>query len=293
MKEDIKVVLLNPEEAKKLFRNWGQTSSVCYAADPVKAINQDDQSLERIGRGCMSSGHFSGSRGDFIKFLVYGSSRALIDQLVRHEVGVFKNVQSFRYVGKESFAYDVPDEILDDKMLLKRYDKFMTEAITLYNDIADHVESKGKSQERAHEQARYVLPMSTHSATCIGFTIEGLIHLMNERLCVRAEDRIRYMAGLMRDEVLKVLPELKSRLVPKCEYFLYCTEGKKGCGRYPTKQETAKILNSFWNRSSDFKEAFDNFLKNWDHEQVLNSGLEEESFSKSLIGSYGGDLKNV
>lgn len=40
----------------------------------------------------MASGHFSGSRGDYIKFLVTEVPRFTVDQAVRHEVGVFKNV---------------------------------------------------------------------------------------------------------------------------------------------------------------------------------------------------------
>lgn len=288
MKEDIKVILLNPDEAKNLFVNWGKTSAVCYASNPKEAIEQSSETLARIGKSCLTSGHMSGSRGDFIKFLVYGASRSLIDQLVRHETGVFKNVQSFRYVGKDSFSYDVPDEILDNKILLKRYDNHMMETLKLYGDIADYVKSKGRSQERAHEQARYVLPMATHSATCIGFTVEGFIHLMNERLCIRAEDRIRYMAGLMRDEVIHILPELKSRLVAKCDYFLYCTEGKKTCGKYPVKQDAAKILSNFRTHGKDFTDAFENFVSDWERNNLLHNELQKESFSHSLIGEFGG-----
>lgn len=289
----MKVELLNPTEVANLFYSWGQTSAICYSSNPTESTFAPKENLEKTGRFCQNSQHTSGSRGVYFKFLITDVSRSVLDQLFRHEVGVFKNMQSFRYVGKDNFFYDVPDEIKDNRELLRRYDKHMVSTLALYRDIVSCIEGKGKSEERAHEQARYILPMATYSACVIGFTYEAFIHLMNERLCVRAEDRIRYMAGLMRDEVLKVLPELKSRLVPKCEYYLYCTEGKKGCGRYPTKQETAKLLNCFHNRPSTFLKDFDDFLEKWDQEQVLNSGLEEESFSKSLIGGYGGDIKNV
>lgn len=79
--------------------------------------------------------------------------------------------------------------------------------------------------------------MATHSAFVMGFTIEALIHLANVRLCVRAEDNIRKLTKQMCEEVLKILPELKEDLVPQCQRYLWCPEGKHGCKAYPTREE--------------------------------------------------------
>lgn len=189
------------------------------------------------------SGHFSGSRGDFIKFLITDVPRFTVDQAVRHEIGVFKNVQSFRYVGKDCFAYEIPIEITDNHELVAKYERHMANTMELYEDIQSYVLSKGKTQERANEQARYVLPIATHTAFVIGFTIEGLIHFMHKRLCSRAEDMIRQMAILMKKETVSVLPNLESRLAPECQHLLWCPEGKKSCGAYPTKKQLKEILN--------------------------------------------------
>lgn len=230
------VELMNAEEVKNLFRNWGETSKICYATETDEP--------EKIGKGCMYSGHFSGSRGDYIKFLVTDVPRFAVDQAVRHEVGVFKNVGSFRYISKDSFAYEVPVEITDNKELVDKYVQHMSNTAALYDEIKEYVLSKGTTRERACEQARYVLPMATHTSFVIGFTVEGLVHFCNSRLCVRAENIIRKMARLMRDEVLKVLPELKARLVPNCQWMLYCPEGKKSCGAYPTRKELKEIIEN-------------------------------------------------
>lgn len=290
MKDDMRVELFNPDEVKNLFRDWGKTSAICYASNPIEATHAPDENLVKIGKSCRMSNHNSGGRGTYFKFLITGVSRSVLDQLFRHEIGVFKNMQSFRYVGKDNFSYDVPDEIKDNRELLRRYDQHMTSALALYRDIAGYIESKGKSSERAHEQARYVLPMATYSACVIGFTYEALVHLMNERLCVRAEDRIHHLATLMRDEVLKVLPDLKPQLVPKCEYFLYCTEGRKSCGRYPTKQSVSKVLSSFRGKNEDFMEKFNKFVTDYENGLTINTELEADSFSHSLIGGHGGTL---
>lgn len=231
------VKILNPDEVSKLFTNWGETSAICYDT------HTDDPTP--IGKVCMANGHFSGSRGNFIKFLVTDIPRFTVDQAVRHEVGVFKNVQSFRYVDKDCFSYEVPVEIADNPELLAKYNKHMQDTMNLYEDIQSYVLSKGKTQERANEQARYVLPISTHTAFVIGFTVEGIIHFMHKRLCSRAEDIIRQLAVEMKKEVVKILPNLESRLVPECQYLLFCPENKKSCGAYPKRKEVELLVEQY------------------------------------------------
>ena len=230
----MKVTILNPEEAEKLFEYWGKASCVCY--DTVT------NTPEKIGKGCMNSGHFSGSRGRYILFKVEGCPRFTIDQAVRHEEGVMKNVQSFRYVGKDSFAYEIPVEITDNEELLAKYHAHMMKTMDLYCEIQEYVFNKTSSHERANEQARYVLPISTHADFVIGMTVEALIHFANVRLCVRAEDKIRELALAMKKTTLELLPELKDKLVPNCQALLWCPEGHASCGAYLTKNQLKKMI---------------------------------------------------
>ena len=231
----MKVELLNPDECKKLFENWGKVASVCYDTKTSKP--------ENIGKHCMNSGHTSGSRGTYFIFKVSEVSRSVVDQIARHEIGVFKNVQSFRYVDKDNFAYAIPKEIESNNDLLNIYLSHMDNTMQLYSEIQDYVQEKTGNKERANEQARYVLPMSTHSSFVIGFDIEALIHFMHKRLCVRAEDITRQVAIAMKKEVLKVLPELEDKLVPHCQYLMWCPESK-GCGAYPSKKELKERLKN-------------------------------------------------
>ena len=230
----MKVKILNPEIAKELFYWWGMASKVCYDTNTNNPAS--------IGKHCMNSGHFSGSRSQYILFQVDEIPRFTIDQAVRHEDGVMKNVQSFRYVSKNCFAYEIPVEIKDNKTLLDRYIAHMNDAIALYEDIQSYVFAKTNSQERANEQARYTLPISTHSSFVIGMDIEALIHFCNMRLCVRTEDIHRILAQKIRDASLEVLPELKDKLVPNCKHLLWCPE-KNGCHAYPTKKELQEKLS--------------------------------------------------
>lgn len=45
---------------------------------------------------------------------------------------------------------------------------------------------------------------------------------IGKRLCIRAEDITRQVAIAMKKEVLNVLPELEDKLVPYCQYWMWC-----------------------------------------------------------------------
>lgn len=227
--------LINQDEAKKVWETWSKVASVCY--------DSTIKNPETIGKHCFKSGHFSGSRGIYFIFKITDCPRFVIDQLVRHEAGVFKNVQSFRYVNKENFGYQIPNEIKDNESLLHEYNEHMEHTAKLYEKIDEYVKSKGKSNERANEQARYVLPISTHSSVCIGFTLEALIHYMGLRLCTRTEEVHRELAHKIKESVIEAIPDIAEHLVPQCDRLLYCPEAKC-CGRHPTKKEVACILQS-------------------------------------------------
>lgn len=232
----MEVTILNPEEVKNMFYYWGLFSQECYGSSP------SDPS--KIGKGCMMSGHWSGSRARYIIFKVTDCPRFCVDQAVRHQVGTAMNVRSFRYCDESSFAYDIPEDILDNEELVKEYHEHMMKTLTMYQKIQSYVFEKTGNTEHSNESARYVLPMSTHTTFVMGFTPEALINFCHMRLCVRAEAPIRKLAQKMKEETVKILPELENRLVPNCEYLLWCPEGKKGCGRYSTKKELKERLEN-------------------------------------------------
>lgn len=228
----MKVTLLNPAETKTLLSDWGSFASVCY---------NSNSSPSKVGEHCLESEHFSGSRWRYIAFRIEEVPRFLVDQLIRHEQGVVKNVQSFRYVNKNNFSYDIPNEILENSELSERYSKYMEECKILYSDIKNYITNKGFTPEHANEQARYVLPMATFSSVDIAFTLEALIHLCHKRLCNRAERPIRELTHLIAKATIAVVPELKKYLIPQCQYLLWCPE-KNGCGRFPSKEELINKL---------------------------------------------------
>ena len=233
--DDIKVTLLNAEEVKDFIRRHGEVACVCY--------NTDEKYAEKVGKSCMIEGHMSGSRGDFFKFEIE-CPRFTIDQIVRHEQGVFKNVQSQRYVDMDDdFSIYVPPKVMNNPMLVEQYIQYEEMCKAQYKVNRACFNDLNITGEQANDLMRTMLPIGVKSKVRIGFTLEALIHFMHKRLCVRADEPIRRVAKLIKEEVLKVQPEYAELLVPQCEDMMYCPE-KHTCGRYPSKKELKTIIKN-------------------------------------------------
>ena len=233
--DDIKVTLLNAEEVKDFIRRHGEVACVCY--------NTDEKYAEKVGKSCMIEGHMSGSRGDFFKFEIE-CPRFTIDQIVRHEQGVFKNVQSQRYVDMDDdFSIYVPPKVVNNPILVEQYIQYEEMCKSQYKVNRACFNDLNITGEQANDLMRTMLPIGVKSKVRIGFTLEALIHFMHKRLCVRADEPIRRVAKLMKEEVLKVQPEYAELLVPQCEDMMYCPE-KHTCGRYPSKKELKTIIKN-------------------------------------------------
>ncbi len=233
---DIKVALLNADEVKSFIKNHGEVACVCY--------NTNEKYAQKVGLSCMKDGHMSGSRGDFFKFEIE-APRFTIDQIVRHEAGVFKNVQSQRYVDMDdNFSIYVPPKVANDERLLEQYIQYEEMCKARYKVNRACFEDLGITGEQANDLMRTLLPIGVMSKVRIGFTLEALIHFMHKRLCTRADLPIRKVAQLMREEVLEVQPLYEDLLVPQCQALMYCPE-KSSCKKYPTREEVESILQNF------------------------------------------------
>lgn len=232
------VEILNKEEVKELFRHWGETSCVCYATPEKYA--------EGVGKSCLSTEHFSGSRGRYIEFKIKNVPRAALDELFRHEIGVFKNMESGRYVDFSNFTYYTSPLINSKPHIKKIYDNHMELTKKTYQEIVRLLKEDGITGERAYQEARGVAPMNYDSKCVIGFTVEAMINLCNKRLCVCSQDHIRKMVKIMRDLVVEIVPELDEYLQAACDYNLYCKESKKRtCGKYPLKSEVKLLVEEY------------------------------------------------
>lgn len=233
-----KVEIINPDEVKKLFNAWGRFAVKCYNT-PVKYA-------ERVGKSCLETGHFSGSRSRYIEFDVSNVPRALIDQLVRKEIGTAKNVSSGRYIDYSDFDYYTPPVLFRYPEIKKVYDDHMEYTKNTYKTMSKMLADVGITGESNYEICRGVAPMNYNGGLCIAFTIESFIDVCNERLCTCSQEHIRKLVKIMRDEVVKLIPELDSHLVAKCYSMLYCPESpKRSCGLFLQKSELEEALKLY------------------------------------------------
>lgn len=253
------VTLLNPDVLKNLYKNHGEFACECYDTPKKYA--------ERVGKSCEESGHMSGSRCEYIKFEIEGD-RGTLEQTMRSEIGVrynpeekyyymdmieaiprvspdeiIKNMASFRYIDKNNFTYVTPRNIEKYPQALAFYQNCMSNIDTTRRLIKEILIENGVDPHKAVEDANFVLPRATNTKLTIGFTPEALITFMHKRLCSRAQDEIHDIAIAMKKAVSEVNPEFAKELMPHCQYLLWCPEGKKSCGAYPTREELKKIIN--------------------------------------------------
>ena len=232
--KDFQVTLMNKSDVEHFIRRHGEFACVCYDTP----IGQAD----KVGEHCLKSGHLSGSRHLYFVFKLKNIPRLTVDQLVRHEVGVVKNVQSLRYVTKgnldkidEGFNIYIPPELRDnieDRWEFERTEDYLN---IVYRRLVK-AQRYMTNKERANEIARTLIPIGVATECSFACNLEGLINLANKRLCNRAERPIHVLVKMMVNEVIAVEPRYKEFLVPQCKKLGYCPE-MKGCGMYEQKKK--------------------------------------------------------
>ena len=249
----MQVTLLNPDELQNIFKEWGTFAATCY--------NTPEKYAEKVGSKCYEDEHYSGSRTEYIKFKIEGVDRGVMEQIMRHEIGVrqfpisehtydenpnniVKNMNSFRYVDMKDFDYSTPITIQSFDDAWEEYNDCINIINTKRMKIKDILVSNGVKEKQAVEDANYLLPRAANTSLCIAFTLEAFIHYLHKRLCVQSQYFHRKIAKMMKEEVIRVLPEVKDRLVSQCEYLLWCPEKNRCCGKMPTKDELIEKLNS-------------------------------------------------
>lgn len=236
--KDFEVELVNKEQVKGFIKEHGRFASVCY--------NTDEKYAEKVGENCLKSGHLSGSRHLYFVFKIKRVPRFLIDQLVRHEQGVVKNVQSLRYCTKvdDDSNIDIyrPSELENSTTF--KFEDIEENIDEIMYWIYDYLERilKIENKEKINEIVRTICPIGVASECSFAVNLEGLIHLANIRLCNRAELPIRHLTKMMIDEVLEIEPRYTKYLVPNCIKYGHCPEGSMSCGKIKKIREKFKEL---------------------------------------------------
>lgn len=167
-------------------------ASICYDSDPKNPLG--------LVKHLYRNGHHSVFEHVYFTFKIEGISRACSHQLVRHRHCSFTQ-RSQRYCSEDGFDFVTPPSI-DPKAFAKDMEDF--------KDLYEDYQRSGVS----NEDARFVLPNACETSLYLSCNLRELIHMSNERLCMRAQWEIRELVSRM---VNLVPSELWFMLVPKCK----------------------------------------------------------------------------
>lgn len=171
-------------------------ASICYDSNPKNPLG--------LVKHLYRNGHHSCFEHIYFTFKIEGISRACSHQLVRHRHCSLTQ-RSQRYCSEGEFEFVTPNSIADNS-LTGSYDYHMF----VTNEYYDSLQKLGVP----NEDARYVLPNACATSLYLSCNLRELIHIANERLCIRAQWEIR---DLVREMVALVDPQLQFMLVPKCK----------------------------------------------------------------------------
>ena len=171
-------------------------ASICYDSNPKNPLG--------LVKHLYKNGHHSVFEHIYFTFKIEGISRACSHQLVRHRMCSFTQ-RSQRYCSEDGFGYVTPPSVFNNSAV-GSYDYSMFELEENYNEL--------QRIGIPNEDARYLLPNACETSLYLSCNLRELIHMANERLCVRAQWEIR---DLVKQMVALVEPELQFMLVPKCK----------------------------------------------------------------------------
>ena len=226
---------------------------VCYSAltpqqvlDRIEDERISQETMEEFVAARLKTGHTSPLEQVWFEFGIAGVSRAFSHQFVRHRIGISFEQQSQRYVTYKdgTFPYTVPATV---------------EQAGLADDMRVLFDQAGMLYQRMveagvpAEDARFLLPNATNTNFKIAVNFLELLHLCDQRLCIRAQWEFRKVTALMRAEVLRKVPALGRYLQPKCgeKRLGYCDEeydAWKACPlsrKRPHKSELFQLYDSY------------------------------------------------
>jgi len=186
----------------QLCKIAGQT---CYASfSPKRTMNRD---AARYFKNIMESGHGSVLEHANFSFLLYGLSRSLTHELIRHRAGFGFSQLSQRYVSGRILRFVERPEFQDrgkfHQLFLERIDR----AYADYHKLADALlaeqgsgaailsaEAKTDLRKKVNQAARGLLPNETETIMVITGNVRAWRHVIEMRASDHSELEIRALA---------------------------------------------------------------------------------------------------
>jgi len=189
-------------DSSQLCKTAGQT---CYMSfGPRRTKNENAAAyIERL----TSAGHGSVLEHASFSFLLYGISRSVSHELVRHRAGVGFSQISQRYVSGAVLRFVERPEYQEDEELHRLFEERANRAASEYGEMADllldrqgggnsmlSADYKTDARKKVQQTARSLLPNETEAPMVFTGNVRALRHIIEMRADAHAESEIRNLA---------------------------------------------------------------------------------------------------
>ena len=194
----------------------------CYESwsRPNEKTREDKDYLRRT---LFEQGHFSILEHASATFYLTGVSRALLAEITRHRHLSF-SVMSQRFVDESEANIVIPpavrrsnarvtyasEDFRDDLAgdIPEALGWWGQEAVWNYETIVDALTGEGLPRKQAREAARAVLPNMTETKIVVTGNLRAWHEVIERRTAPDADAEFQQVAGLIRDELRKLAPEV-------------------------------------------------------------------------------------
>lgn len=189
-------------DSSQLCKTAGQ---VCYASfGPRRTTNENAAAyFERL----TSAGHGSVLEHSNFSFLLYGISRSVTHELVRHRAGAGFSQVSQRYVSGSVLRFVERPEYAEEaglhRLFEERADRAAAEYEAMAGRLLEHQEGgnamlsadyKTDARKKVQQTARSLLPNETEAPMVFTGNVRALRHIIEVRADAHAESEIRTLA---------------------------------------------------------------------------------------------------
>ncbi len=189
-------------DSSQLCKTAGQ---LCYASfGPRRTTNENAAAyFERL----TSAGHGSVLEHASFSFLLYGISRSVTHELVRHRAGAGFSQISQRYVSGAVLRFVERPEYQDDEDLHRIFEERADRAAAEYEEMAGRLlerqeggnsmlaaDYKTDARKKVQQTARSLLPNETEAPMVFTGNVRALRHIIEMRADAHAESEIRNLA---------------------------------------------------------------------------------------------------
>ena len=178
----------------------------CYESwsRPNEKTREDKDYLQRT---LFEQGHFSILEHASATFYLTGVSRALLTEFTRHRHLSF-SVRSQRFVDESDADIVIPPAARGSEKLMWEFENAATGARHSYRELVEALLDSGLTRKQAREAARAVLPNMVETRIVVTGNLRAWHEVIERRTAPDADAEFQQVAGLIRDELRKLAPEV-------------------------------------------------------------------------------------